>query len=151
MPVGQLAQKCLERDRRIGSLALGAPAKDLVDGREVLRPAGALLRARDQQYQRGAAAPCRLRPVRGALPALLWEERHGDGVRRLFRPWELPFSASLTTRLMGLEAVATIGVLGVEQQHRSRAAQLGPGDLDELRFHVRDGDGDRLGAVGPSP
>lgn len=71
VPVGQLAQKCLERGRRIGSLALGAPAKDLVDGREVLRPGGALLRARDQQYQRGAAAPCRLRPVRGALPAPL--------------------------------------------------------------------------------
>lgn len=103
VPVGQLAQKCLERGRRIGPLALGAPAKDLVDGREVLRPGGALLRARDQQYQRGAAAPCRLRPVRGALPALLWEEHHGDGVRRLFRPLELPFSASLTTRLMGLK------------------------------------------------
>lgn len=40
VPVGQLAQKCLERGRRIGSLALGAPAKDLVDGREVLRPGG---------------------------------------------------------------------------------------------------------------
>lgn len=150
VPVGQLAQKCLERGRRIGSLALGAPAKDLVDGREVLRPGGALLRARDQQYQRGAAAPRRLRPVRGTLPALLWEERHGDGVRRLFRPLGITFLGEFDHEVDGVEAVATIGVLGVEQQHIVAAPlQLGPGDLDELVFYVRDGDGDRLGAVGP--